>query len=137
MIGVSGDHLLGVAGLTPGGAGVWTGVLIFLGVVVRSWPAIKLATINARIALGKEQRESGDWYLHRIEAMERRLAGTEAEMLDLKRKFTTSLAAYRMVVGELHGRDPKNKIIAMAQQLLGPDLMADLPETDPVGPVPA
>ncbi|MFZ4687843.1 MAG: hypothetical protein ACOYLS_01265 [Polymorphobacter sp.] len=122
------DHLLGIAGLTPGGVGIYALLTTVLGALIKTWPVLTKMSLDAKTALRAEKRTDAADCQARIAVMEARIDLTEQRAHSLEMKFTLSLAAYRIVVAELHTINPKSAAIAQAQALLSPDMMAQLPE---------
>lgn len=123
------DHLFGIAGLTPGGAGVWTLLAIVLVALIKTWPALTRLSNEARAARVAEAHTAAEDCRARIEALEKRVTSAEMRAIDMEGRFKLVVVAYRMVVSELHRKDPNNAVIQHAQALLSPEMAVDLSGT--------
>lgn len=140
MFEMTEQSVLGIAGLNAGGVGIYGLLALVLVTLIKTWPLLNKMSIDARAAMRGEKRTDDLTCQQRIDAMSQRIdaiaaqaQANEAKAHALEMKVTLQNAAYRLVVSELHRINPKSAVIAQAQALLAPDLMATLPVIDPDG----
>lgn len=128
-----GENIFGIAGLNPGGIGVYALLAAVLVALIKVWPLLSRLSIDARAAIRAEKRADAMTCQERIDAMERRLDASDLRANALERKVTLQGAAYLIVVTELHRRDPLSPAIAQAQALLR-EMAPSLPDIDLIVP---
>lgn len=105
---------------------IWLLLLTAVGSLIKAWPVLSRLSIEARAATRAEVRADELTCQQRIDAMERRLDASDQRAHKLEIRVALQGAAYRIVVTELHRKDPKSPAIVQAQALLD-ELAPSLP----------
>ena len=124
---MSDPFLLGASGLTPTGAGIYMLLAVIAGGLLKTWPVLTKLANEARATKAAQAHSEAEDCRARIDALEKRVSASEQRAIDMEGRFKLVVAAYRMVVSELHRKEPKNVVIMHAQALLSPEMAADLP----------
>lgn len=118
--------LMGITGLSPEHAGIYMLLAVIAGGLIKTWPILTKLANEARNAKVEQGHLDAADCRQRIDALEKRVSASEQRAADMEGRFKLVVAAYRMVVAELHRKEPKNVVILHAQALLAPDMAIEL-----------